>query len=276
MSLKAITWVFETTVGSPCDKSVLIAMADHTSESGKAFPSVSLLCRKTEYDRRTIMRSLARLEAAGFIKDTGQRVGATKKVKVWKLSWANEWAGQSETVTKTIPLQSGDSVTPNGDSGAPNGDSGAKRTLSNRQGTSPIVPKGDRSDTAAWADRIATIFHRRLDTPWSAKEIKVFRTLIPFNDDDLCMIERRYAGERLNKENTLRRDLCTFLNNYRGEVDRALAWCEKHPVRSHTLKAPISLHSEAPPPDPAATAAFLTQFKEKFGRLPYGHTENGQ
>jgi hypothetical protein len=95
--------------------------------------------------------------------------------------------------------------------------------------------------------------------------------------DDLCMVERRYAAERLNKENTLRRDILTFLNNFRGEVDRALAWCEKHPVRSKTLRAkPVeALHSEAPPPDPEAEKKFLADFKQRTGRLPYGYSENG-
>jgi DNA-binding transcriptional MocR family regulator len=132
MSLRAITWVFDNTIGSPCDKSVLIALADHTSEAGKTFPSLTLLCRKTEYDRRTVMRALARLEAAGFIVDTGQRVGATKKIKVWRLTWANE-AGQSETVTKTIPFSNGVAGAPNGGAGACNGGAGAKRTLNNHQ-----------------------------------------------------------------------------------------------------------------------------------------------
>lgn len=148
----------------------------------------------------------------------------------------------------------------------------------------PIVPQGgrrgrtDTKEAAEWADRIAKIFHRRLDTPWLAKEIKAFKAALPFHDDDLCMVERRYAAEWPPREgNTLRRDLCTFLNNYRGEVDRALAWCEKHPVRSKTLRAkPVeALHSEAPPPDPAAQAKFLEDFRAKFGRLPYGHNDNG-
>lgn len=162
-----------------------------------------------------------------------------------------------------------------------------KSTTTKNEGSTkndpPKVPQGgrvgrtDTKEAAEWADRIATIFHRRLDTPWSAREIKVFRTLIPFNDDDLCMVERRYAAERLNKENTLRRDILTFLNNFRGEVDRALAWCEKHPVRSKTLRAkPVeALHSEAPPPDPEAEKKFLADFKQRTGRLPYGYSENG-
>jgi hypothetical protein len=159
-----------------------------------------------------------------------------------------------------------------------------KSTTTKNEGSTkndpPIVPQGgrrtDTKEASEWADRICKIFRRRLNTPWSAKEIKAFKIICPIDDDELCMVERYYTTASRGDKTWLRREVLTFLNNYRGEVDRARAWCECHPVRSHTLRAPISLHSEAPPVDPEAEKKFLADFKQRTGRLPYGYTENGE
>lgn len=84
------------------------------------------------------------------------------------------------------------------------------------------------------AQRIATLFNRRLVTPWSGKEVKQFKALVKakcFDSlDDLEMIERYYISERRKGEKGIqRRDLATFLNNWNGEVDRAREWNARRP-----------------------------------------------
>lgn len=86
------------------------------------------------------------------------------------------------------------------------------------------------------AKRLATLFRRRLTTEWAEKEVKRFRKLVkagcfePLADLDL--LERYYAFERKKGDNGChRRDLFTFLNNYQGELDRANAWRELHPIK---------------------------------------------
>lgn len=49
------------------------------------------------------------------------------------------------------------------------------------------------------------------------------------------MIERYYKHERA-RGGYHRRDIATFLNHYPGELDRARAYCESHPIRSKVVK----------------------------------------
>jgi hypothetical protein len=81
------------------------------------------------------------------------------------------------------------------------------------------------------ARRIAALFHRKLQTPWSEKELKVYKDLYMQgafrNMHDLALIELYYGAERKKKEGGIhRRDLYTFLNNFAGELDRATAYAQ--------------------------------------------------
>lgn len=71
------------------------------------------------------------------------------------------------------------------------------------------------------AIRIAAIFKRRPTTSWSPNEIKVYKSLYPVDPEELDLLEKYYGAESSNPKNCLRRDMSTFLNNFRGEVDRA-------------------------------------------------------
>lgn len=92
--------------------------------------------------------------------------------------------------------------------------------------------------TSEPAKKVAALFHRKLTTAWSEKEIKTFRKLVTlhcFSDlGDLAIIERYYCSERRKGDRGIhRRDLSTFLNNFSGELDRANAWAATlKPVRT--------------------------------------------
>lgn len=94
--------------------------------------------------------------------------------------------------------------------------------------------------TSEPAKRIAALFHRKLTTAWSEKEIKTFRKLVKLHcfDDlsDLALIERYYASERRKERGIHRRDLSTFLNNFLGELDRANDWASKLKPTKPSLK----------------------------------------
>ena len=82
--------------------------------------------------------------------------------------------------------------------------------------------------TSEPAQRIASLFSRRLTTPWSKKEVKAFKAIGPIESADLDVIFRYYAAERAKGDTgpeggRHRRDLATFLNNFTGELDRARA-----------------------------------------------------
>lgn len=80
------------------------------------------------------------------------------------------------------------------------------------------------------AQKIATLFRRRLTTAWSPKEISTFKRLRKSGAfADLDLVIRYYMAERKKGEKGIhRRDLDTFLNRFTGEVDRAREWEERN------------------------------------------------
>lgn len=83
--------------------------------------------------------------------------------------------------------------------------------------------------TSEPAKRIAAIFHRRLDTPWSEGEIQSFRIVGIISDEDLNVLELFYKKNKNNERAFLRTGLHAFLNNFRSECDKARAWALKNP-----------------------------------------------
>lgn len=87
----------------------------------------------------------------------------------------------------------------------------------------PGITEGNGSTkcpTTEQSKRVADIFHRRHTTPWSEKEIAVYKKIGKIEPETLATIEAYYKSD----EQFLRRDLFTFLNNFAGEVDRAMKW----------------------------------------------------
>lgn len=92
MSRAAVEWASRQAPPQPADKLVLWALADAmNAKASEAYPSVAAISAFTGLERKRIMASLARLQAGGWIIDTGRRVGATKQVKVWRLAFL--WTG---------------------------------------------------------------------------------------------------------------------------------------------------------------------------------------
>ncbi len=89
-------------------------------------------------------------------------------------------------------------------------------------------PKSGATPESEQAIRIAKLFNRKLSTGWSASEIRTFKSLGEIASADLDLLEAYYAAQRtIGDEGVHRRDLCTFLNNFRGELDRATEWRSK-------------------------------------------------
>lgn len=101
MSWPALGWASKQRPGRVADKMVLIALADrHSEESGLSYPSVAWLADFACLDRKTVVAALDRLEAAGLIADSGERVGKTKQVKAYTLNLNSTEKG----IPKTGPL----------------------------------------------------------------------------------------------------------------------------------------------------------------------------
>lgn len=86
MSVEAITWALKAPVPASSAKFVLVVLANQANdETGLAFPSVKYLSDATGQDRKTIIANLAKLVKWGLIEDTGDRVGRTRQVIVYRL-----------------------------------------------------------------------------------------------------------------------------------------------------------------------------------------------
>lgn len=87
MSVEAITWALKQPVKPSSTKFVLVALANcsHT-ETGLAHPSVKYLTEATGQDRKTVLGNIQKLIAWGLIEDSGERVGATRQVIVYRLN----------------------------------------------------------------------------------------------------------------------------------------------------------------------------------------------
>lgn len=87
----------------------------------------------------------------------------------------------------------------------------------------PLPPNGF---SKAWEPnpeqkRLNAIFRRRDNTPWSKQELAAWKAVTPVADENMTALERYYKAAIPAAQNYRRRDLCTLLNNFNGEVDRA-------------------------------------------------------
>jgi len=95
----------------------------------------------------------------------------------------------------------------------------------------PLPPKGDGEalkkpkdnlPTNPYALKVAELFRRKPTTPWSAKEIRAFKSIPKDALAELDAVIRYTRSEMAKGDNGRhRRDLLTFLNNFQGELDRA-------------------------------------------------------
>ena len=93
--------------------------------------------------------------------------------------------------------------------------------------------------------RIGAWFQRKPTTKWSVYESKALKELNPIPEDDLASLEDYYLNFGIvNGFDPRRRDLCTLLNNWMGELDRAHLWAQKE--KSVTVKGSASQPEKQP------------------------------
>ena len=149
MSSEALAWAFKVNVKPSAVKFTLIALCECANyKTGKIFPSIEHLTEITGQDRKTIIANIAKLEAAGLIRDTGERGGRTKQIKVYEAA--------IETVPKTEQLQKRNS------SVSPPKQSQKRDTEPSREPSSPVSANADTSPAIrpkdvldAWNDMAA-------------------------------------------------------------------------------------------------------------------------
>lgn len=101
MSIEAMQWAFNQDIKPSSVKFVLVALGDNAQHDGMAWPSIAALSEKTGQDRKTVISALDRLEAAGYLTDSGKRTGTTGQIKVYRFNFARGKDTESGTVPKT-------------------------------------------------------------------------------------------------------------------------------------------------------------------------------
>lgn len=117
----------------------------------------------------------------------------------------------------------------------------------------PKPPKGgmgvkDCKPTTEPALRVAALFNRRPTTAWAPKEIRAYKRLVPFDMEDLALVEAYHIFEKTHGGYN-RRSLYAFLNNYQGELDKAREWKSSPKLNGHPQR---NGHSPAIPHIPSA------------------------
>lgn len=72
MSIEAMNWAYQQSVGNPGAKSVLVSLSDQADQDGECCPSIEYICNRTEISRRSVLRHLKQLEFHSFISVTGR------------------------------------------------------------------------------------------------------------------------------------------------------------------------------------------------------------
>jgi len=107
VSNSALDWAFSLKLKPSSAKFVLLAMADRVGEALRFFQSISTLIERTGLDRKTVINAVKVLQELGIITDTGDRVGRTKSITVYKLnvpsSPQNGTAKQSQNRDNSTP-----------------------------------------------------------------------------------------------------------------------------------------------------------------------------
>lgn len=101
MSIEAMQWAFNQDIKPSSVKFVLVALGDNAQHDGMAWPSIAALSEKTGQDRKTVISALDRLEAAGYLMDSGKRTGTTGQIKVYRFNFSRSKSTENGTVPKT-------------------------------------------------------------------------------------------------------------------------------------------------------------------------------
>lgn len=143
MSFAALLWASKVSGVRPAEKLVLLGMAECAGrDDGRAFPSIAALVEFSGLNRKTVIGALSALVERGFISETGETVGQTSQIKVYRL--------HVETVPETGLYNSGNSTT-------------FGRKESQKRDTEPVInpiPSEDKSSSGKRAPKITQDFPR--------------------------------------------------------------------------------------------------------------------
>ncbi|SAL76540.1 hypothetical protein AWB68_05008 [Caballeronia choica] len=97
MSFEALRSVAAMTARLGTALPVAVILADLADRSGCAYPSIPYLCERSGLCRSTVKQALRELRVSGLLVDTGERVGRTGQIPVYRLSLPSYDALRKET-----------------------------------------------------------------------------------------------------------------------------------------------------------------------------------
>jgi len=86
VSIDATRWAWTVPVNNSSQRLVLLSLADRAGEEHTAWPSIERLAKDTVLDKKTVQKVILELINLGLVKDTGDRAGPTKRVRILKLN----------------------------------------------------------------------------------------------------------------------------------------------------------------------------------------------
>jgi hypothetical protein len=190
MSFLALAWASKYRASSAAMKLVLLAFADrHNEETGCAYPSIAWLCEFSSLNRKTVIAAIDKLETVGVLADTGDRVGGTKQVKVYRLTMAK--SAESGTVPKMEQSlnrngsENGGKQSQKRDTDSVRNQASTKASPSPKPCATPAdpFPRPEFADPAHWRDFLANRKRKRLPNTPSA-HAKLLREIERFTDAD--------------------------------------------------------------------------------------------
>jgi hypothetical protein len=100
MSRVATDWAWSLEVKPATLKLILLSMADRADEEHCCFPSIQRLVKDTSLNEKTVQSGINKLIEMGFVSDTGERKGPTRRVRVLRLN-VSQKQPQKRNDTKT-------------------------------------------------------------------------------------------------------------------------------------------------------------------------------
>ncbi|GAB2531983.1 helix-turn-helix domain-containing protein [Simplicispira piscis] len=126
MSLDAVSWAMDQSVGRSAAKLLLVTLAHCVNGKGTdnmvCFPSNAYLAERSELDKKSVTKNMRWLQDQGFLEKTGTRHGRTGQVLEYRLKEPNSGAVElvaearkahqisPESDPKTDQLQEGEST----------------------------------------------------------------------------------------------------------------------------------------------------------------------
>lgn len=88
MSVEMMGLVFKHGPSEATQAFVLLAIADHADDKGRAFPGIALLAKKSRQSERNVMRVLQQLEVEGWLAVSRRAFGVRLKGNVYQMNVA--------------------------------------------------------------------------------------------------------------------------------------------------------------------------------------------